>query len=237
MRTAVSHPDRTPRDASGTTISTTLVAACLVLALTACITYTVNGHGQTAHAASDERTPVKTNQAVAMPQPPPDITWELVSGETVPVSLSAGPTKTDGPVRYGFAHTPTGAAFAAINIAIRYAFTAGNGWMQVTQRQVEPSIGRDVYIAARRNLTDMDPPDGGYGQLAGYRLLNYGPTSARIELAEVFASGSKQTSELTMVWRNNDWLLALRPDGGTGPQQVLDDNSSDFVALSARMFP
>ncbi|HEX3830140.1 MAG TPA: hypothetical protein VHV82_22975 [Sporichthyaceae bacterium] len=52
MRTAVSQPDRTPRDASGTTISTTLVAACLVLALTGGVVYVANGHGPTGHAAS-----------------------------------------------------------------------------------------------------------------------------------------------------------------------------------------
>jgi hypothetical protein len=238
MRTAVSHPDRTRRDASGTTISTTLVAtACLVLALTGGVVYVANGHGPTAHAASDERTPVKTNQAVATPQPPPDITWELVSGETIPVSLTVGPMKADGPVRYGFAHTPAGAILAALNIGFRCGFTPGDGWLRVTQSQVEPSAGRDVLIKARRTVTDLTPPEGGYGQVAGYRLTDYAAGTARVQVAEAFASGEKQTTIFTVTWRDGDWRLMVGPNGDPGPRPLPIDNLAGFVPLSAGLAP
>jgi hypothetical protein len=181
--------------------------------------------------------PAKTNQAVATPQPPPDITWELVGGETVPVSLSAGPTKADGPVRYGFAHTPTGAVLAAVNIAIRYAFTPGTGWLQITQRQVEPSKGRDVFVSARRNLIDMTPPEGGLGQVAGYRLTDYTSDRARIEIGYVFASGLRQSYPATVEWRDGDWHLALALDGNPGPRPVAVEHMAGFVPLSAGVFP
>ncbi|HEX3828196.1 MAG TPA: hypothetical protein VHV82_13095 [Sporichthyaceae bacterium] len=236
--TAVRTDPGKPGTEQASTWKVVVTGGCLALAVTGCLTYVLHDKPSVARAtnAQPSFTQAKTSAGLT-PEPPSDITWELMSGVTIPVSLSVGPTKTDGPVRYGFAHTPIGAVLAAANISTRYIFAPGDGWLQVTQRQVEPSDGRDIFINSRRELTDMNPPDGGLGQLAGYRLNHYTPAKARIQIAETFASGVKQTSVLTVVWRNGDWRLVLEPDGGPGPQPTVVNTLASFVPLSSGLFP
>jgi hypothetical protein len=244
-----------PRSAKGNTWKALLTGGCLALGVTGSLIFVIERHDVSTVAAAAGGTPAtnadpathtpeseaelirRINGGDVTPEPPSDITWELVNGETVPVSLTAGPTKADGPVRYGFVHTPTGAALAAVNIVLRAGFTEGTGWLQVTQRQVEPSKGRDVFINARRSVSALTPPDGGFGQIAGYRVLDYTPSHARIEIGDVFASGLMQAYTATVVWRASDWQLTLAPDGNPGSEPVPIETLVGFVPLSAGMFP
>jgi hypothetical protein len=236
--TAVRTDPGKPDTEQASTWKLVVTGGCLALAVTGCLTYVLHDRPSSARTTTAQPMVAQAKPpTIVIPEPPSDITWELVSGETIPVSLSVGPIKADGPVRYGFAHTPAGAALAAMNIAIRYAFTPGDGWLQVTQRQVEPGKARDGFIAARRNLTDLTPPDGGLGQVAGYRLIDYNPYRARIAIAFAFASGVRQTYPATVEWRDGDWRLVLAPDGNPGPHPVPVDGLTGFIPLSAGMFP
>jgi hypothetical protein len=244
-----------PRAAGGNTWKAVVTGGCLALAVTGSLIFVIDRHDVSTRVAAADGAPAananqvmptpestaelirRINDGDVTPEPPLDVTWELVNGEAVPVSLTAGPTKADGPVRYGFAHTPTGAALAAVNIAVRAAFTSGDGWLKVTQRQVAPSKGRDVFINARRNLMDLTPPEGGLAQLAGYRVLDYAPDRARVEIGDFFASGERQTYTSTVVWRDGDWQLELGPDGNPGPPPVKVASLVGFVELAAGMFP
>jgi hypothetical protein len=102
---------------------------------------------------------------------------------------------------------------------------------------VEPSAGREVLIKVRRTVTDLTPPEGGYGQVAGYRLTDYTAGIARVQVAEAFASGEKQTTVFTVTWRDGDWRLMVGPNGDPGPRPLPIDNLAGFVPLSAGLVP
>lgn len=235
--TGIATVARSPDPAERSTWKAVFAGGFLALALVGSLSYVLHDKDSTARATpSRTARPAAGSVAVATPDPPSDVTWELVSGVTVPVSPSAGPTRTDGAVRYGYAHTPLGAVFAALNIATRYAFTPGDGWIQVTQRQVEPGKGRDVFVNAREGTSDLTPPDGGFGQAAGYRLADYTLARARIQVGYAFGSGLRQTSTLAVAWRDGDWRLVLQPDGNPGPKPAAIDNLLGFVSFSAGLF-
>jgi hypothetical protein len=161
-----------------------------------------------------------------------DVTWQLVSGRAVPSSPTAGPTKINGPVHAGYAHTRDGAVLAALNIYTRYSFTPGDGWLKVAKAQVEPGKGREVYIKARKAVSEWTAPPGGWGQTAGYRIASYSPTQAVIEEAVRFSSGRLKVGSLTVVWRDGDWRLVLQTNGETGPYIADLQDLTGFTAFS-----
>lgn len=164
---------------------------------------------------------------------PTDVTWELVGGHAVPRSATAGPTKITGPVHAGYAHTPTGAVLAALNISTRSVFTPESGWRKVSTAQVEPGPGRTAAVKQLATVTDWTPPAVGYGQTAGFRVVSYSPTQAVIEHAVRFAStGQLQVGSITVIWRDKDWRLVLQPDGATGPYVASLPTLDGFTAFS-----
>jgi hypothetical protein len=146
-----------------------------------------------------------------------DVTWELVSGRAVPSSPTGGPTKINGPVHAGFAHTQDGAVLAALNIATRALFTPGEEWRAVAKAQVEPGKGRNAMIKERGTVTEWTPPPGGWGQTAGYRIASYTDGLATIEEAFVFTSGELRVRSITVIWRDNDWHLVPQANGNVSP--------------------
>jgi hypothetical protein len=163
-----------------------------------------------------------------------DVTWELVSGRAVPSSPTAGPTKINGPVHAGYAHTPDGAVLAALNIATRAGISPdGDGWLAVIRAQVEPGPGREANIKAGKAITDWTPPPGGYGQTAGYRVASYTPTKAVVEEAVRMPAGQLQLRTMTVIWRDKDWRLVLQPDGRTGPYAAVLADLTGFTPFTA----
>lgn len=176
---------------------------------------------------------VPTVGPTAVPTAAPEgVTWELVNGIAVPRSTTAGPTQVDGPVHHDFAHTPDGALMAALQIFARYGFTEGEGWREVTLRQVMPGPGRQVYLQAREKVDELQAPPEGWGQVAGFRFQSYSPDRAVIEIARRFDSGNLQVSSTTVVWHQGDWQLQLQPDGELGPYTAAVPNLSGFVKFS-----
>lgn len=160
---------------------------------------------------------------------PPAVTWRLFSGVALPFSSTDGPRLVDGPVSDGFARTQPGALIAAVQIGTRYLLTGGQGWRQVTARQVLAGVGRDVYVAARARVVLDDPP-GSYGQLAGFRVLAFTPDVAVLQLVSRFASsGRLQLTTSTVKWVDGDWRLELQPDGGPSPTAQAVANLDGFV--------
>jgi len=179
-----------------------------------------------ATAASPDRTPPTGARAGAptgaLEAEPlltaPAVSWQLFSGVALPYSPTAGPRLIDGPVYAGYQRSQTGALIAAAQIGTRYLLTPGQGWRQVTSRQLRPNAGRDVFVAARARVDELTVPPGTYGQLAGFRVLAYTPDVAVFTLVSRFATtGKLQATTTTVTWVGGDWRLQLQPDGGTSP--------------------
>ena len=225
---------------------TTAAAAFLGLALVGGLVVVLSGGdhdngtgtaGAAAPAAAAPADPAADGAAEAGPAAPAksvlgDATWELVSGRAVPSSPTAGPTKINGPVHAGFAHTQDGAVLAALNIYARYTLTPGNGWLDVARAQVEPGKGREVYIEARKTLATVEAPAGGWGQTAGFRVVSYSKDKAVVEEAMRFSSGSMQVQTLTVIWRTGDWRLVLLPDGNASPPVIPLAGLDGFTPLT-----
>lgn len=205
---------------------TGLVAVVVGLALVgggAAVLALPGDDGQSATRAADPVT-------VAAPVPA-DVTWETVSGRAVASSPSAGPRNSDGAVHDGFAHTPTGAALAALSIYTRCAFTPGGGWLEVTKAQVEPGKGRTAYIKARQAV-EWKSPAGGWGQTAGYRVLEYTGQEATVQEAIRYSTGEIGVQQLTVVWRDGDWRLVLQSDGSASPFVAYVHNMNGFTPFA-----
>ena len=175
--------------------------------------------------------PVQLEADGAMPLlTAPPVTWQLFGGVALPYSPKAGPRSVDGPVYAGYERSPTGALIAAAQLGTRYLLTPGDGWRQVAERQLLPGVGREVFVAARAQVDDLDVPPGTYGQLAGFRIVTFTPDVAVISFVSRFSlTGRLQVTTTTVKWVHGDWRLELQPDGGPSPTAQTVPDLDGFV--------
>jgi hypothetical protein len=160
----------------------------------------------------------------------PPVTWQLFSGVALPYSPTAGPRSVDGPVYAGYERSQVGALIAAAQLGTRYLLTPGEGWREVADRQVLPGVGRDVFVAARAQVDDLEVPPGTYGQLAGFRMVTFTPDVAVISFVSRFSlTGQLQATTTTVKWTGGDWRLELQPDGGSSPTAQTVPDLDGFV--------
>lgn len=150
---------------------------------------------------------------------PAGVTWRLYDTVALPFSAQAGPTQINGDVARCYAHSPTGALLAAVQIAVRYSLAAN--WQAVIAQQVMPGTGRNVY-ADQRNGAGITIQPGEFGQIAGFQFVTYTGALAVVQIVVQLPSGEMQTTTMTVQWSGGDWRLQLQPDGSPGPnvQQV-----------------
>ena len=145
-----------------------------------------------------------------VPSEAPPAKWELVGSVAAPTS-----TKTFGPgavtegLRSCFAHSPTGALFAAVNVI---AMTASADHREAfVRRMTVPGVGRD------RALSNLGPEsDSATLQIAGFSVRDYRKSSVVVDLAfRVDAGRAVGYTHLPLAlrWLDGDWKLAL-PDTG-----------------------
>lgn len=167
---------------------------------------------------------------------PPGVSWAFFRGVALPESRTYGPTRVHGDVAAGYAHSPTGALLAAVNISIRYG--RAPNWRSVLEEQTAPGPGQQAWTAIRvqHPINADDPtPSNSYGQIAGFHFVNYTPELATIQLVTQFADrgGAKQMTTLTVQWNGQDWLLALQPNGGASPTATEVTELDQFTRWSA----
>jgi hypothetical protein len=184
--------------------------------------------------AATTPAPASTDDAVRQDVAPllsaPPVTWELFSGVALPYSATAGPRSVDGPVYAGYERSQTGALIAAAQLGARYLLTPGDDWREVAERQVLPGVGREVFLAARAEVDDLDVQPGSYGQLAGFRILAFTPDVAVICFVSRFSlTGQLQATTTTLKWTVGDWHLELQPDGGLSPTALTVPDLDGFV--------
>lgn len=143
---------------------------------------------------------------------PDDVEWRALNLAQVPVSASAGPTRTEGPLWWCFAHTPAGAALAAHVIP---AQMTGPDWRTVIERQLVAGRGRDMFEFQRSLIGDSAADayeSSEYASYSGFSVLSYSKEKAAVEL--VMKNGqSYGRSTITLLWNGGDWKIVPRGNG------------------------
>jgi hypothetical protein len=154
---------------------------------------------------------------------PTDVTWQVWHAIALPFSATAGPSRVDGQVASGFAHTPTGALVAYAQASSRFIAATDPGWQDVYTTMIAPGPGRDENTTAREklHLTGMPTP-GSFAQFAGFRFISYAPTEAVIQIASKDPNGPTYVAVVAhMTWLDGDWKWVLPPSDAPSTKQAL----------------
>ena len=168
------------------------------------------------------------DQAVPAKAPSVDV-WEVSRRVVVPRSAVHGPAKVDPDgFRRCFAHSPSGAVYAAYN-AIAAMGDQAKG-IDTVGKLMLPGPDRDALIRELREETpdDVSEPT----QLAGYRVLDASRDRATVTLALPVES-EYVSATLTFVWQSGDWrLVPPAPGESVGAPYSQHADLAGFVAWS-----
>lgn len=139
----------------------------------------------------------------------PEAIWTLVGTTAAPGSSSAGPGLVDDDgYRRCYAHTPTGAVFAAANyVAMGSVRTIQP---KVAENSIVPGPGRDKLLA------QPVPSESGGGvriQVSGFRVLSYTGTAASVDIAMRTSNGAMAGQVFELQWEGGDWKLRVTTEG------------------------
>lgn len=223
-----------------------IIAAALVLALIAAtivIFLLPKGQENTQPAPASSRS---SSSATASPSPSaganesvcglpssketalgtaPNTKWELVGKMATPADPETfGPGLTDeSGFRSCFAHSPTGALYAAMNVAALGSSGSAELQQKLADKLLVPGTGRD---AAMREVTadaETTAPSTPI-QVRGFLMRSYSPTEANIDLAFETDKGALGRLTVSMRWIDGDWKVKPADDGVTftGATQIRD---------------
>ncbi|TXJ83297.1 hypothetical protein E2C11_07425 [Streptomyces lavendulae] len=161
---------------------------------------------------------------------PKDVTWQLVKGDAMPTSKSAGPGKVDGPVAHCYAHTPLGALIAVSQIGDRLGVASNADAIQILKAQAVPGPGVETGLKA---LAGPEIGDGkADGQLAGFQFASYTPDTAVINLVSHMDNGSYNVATFTMKWLDGDWKIQLQDTGADSSNVSQVTSTAGYVPWS-----
>ncbi|WP_460649820.1 hypothetical protein [Kribbella endophytica] len=150
-----------------------------------------------------------TDQTIPTKAPPTD-GWEVSRRVVVPRSTTYGPGTTDDDgFRRCFAHSPTGAVYAAYNAIA--ALGDQHQAIQTTKKLMLPSQDTTTLLT---KLKSEKPTDGPAAQLAGYRILDATEDRVTVVLA-LPVEEEYMSANLTLVWHDDDWRVVPPKPGDT----------------------
>ena len=185
-----------------------------VLVITVVVVMTATGQPQ-AQKTGNDCAGLSDDQA--SPTAAPNTRWEPYGDSpfTLPTSDEFGPLGHDGAMPRCFAHSPTGAAYAAANLAAAF------------------SIGKEIEAAAdspeakkQLEAEKLQGENGIFMQPEGFRIESYTEAGAEVTLYAT-KDTTKGAFTYRLVWDDNtgDWRL----DMTAPPQYDPDPQASDFV--------
>ena len=135
---------------------------------------------------------------------PQGTTWQPVGTMDIPQSSTLGAQHVENGINVCFAHNPSGALLAAMNLM-------GEGTTQIPERQVFDTLAIDVPSAV---TTEPAVQDGDPGiQIAGYKYDSYSPTEAVVDVVLRHQQGGLSVFEAPMRWTGNDWKYVFPSQG------------------------
>lgn len=132
--------------------------------------------------------------------------WPQVNGIGVPVSDTFGPINRDGDVWTCFAHSPTGALFAAAYIRPLTGMPAVRG----------------EYISDDPALEEGTTDANGV-QLRGYKFTAYDESSVSLELVYEASTGGESglvAFPVTVYWESDQWVVHRSDLESSDPKSV-----------------
>jgi len=165
----------------------------------------------------------------AIPSTAPSVdSWEVSRRVVVPRSRTFGPARTDPDgFRHCFAHSPTGAVFAAYNVVA--AFADQDQAIATIRKLMVPGPDTDALLRAQR---EAEPSDSAPTQVAGFRVVDAAQDRATIMLALPVESAYMSIT-VTVSWYDGDWRVQPPPPGeALGAPFSQHRDLGDFVAWS-----
>jgi hypothetical protein len=152
------------------------------------------------------------SQSIPSASPPAGTQWATVGSMQVPQAPQTyGPERASGAFNTCFAHSPSGALLAAINL-----------WGEGTAASPS-SVMKKLAVGAPQNLGNGDRLDaGGSIQLAGYKFGSYSPRGTSISVVLKGPKGALLSVVTSMVWNGTDWKYKFPAKGDPSFQLVQD---------------
>lgn len=150
--------------------------------------------------------------ASGVPVPAPEgMMWQRIGATVAPFSTSDGPTRIDGSLAFGFAHTPQGAALAGMQAAAR-ALRSGDDLRAVYDRQViaDPGVV-DTKLAQLEAAGDSDFRVGrAWVFPEAFKVTSYTDATAVVQYATpIPGAGRWDNQQSTLIWSDGDWKVRL----------------------------
>ncbi|MDR6688294.1 hypothetical protein J2Y41_003880 [Arthrobacter sp. 1088] len=162
----------------------------------------------------------------------PTSKWELVGRMATPTDPKTfGPGVTDDSgFRSCFAQSPTGALYAAMNVAALGSTGSREIVAKLADKLLVPGTGRDN--AMREAAATPVSLSAASIQVRGFLIKSYTPSESNVDLAFETNSGALAHLTLSMRWIDGDWKVMPADDGKTysGPSQIRD--LSGFILWS-----
>ncbi|GAA2836539.1 hypothetical protein [Kribbella solani] len=158
----------------------------------------------------------KPDQAIPRLLAPPAVSWTFEGDILIPLQAAGGPATTSSTgVRSCFAHSPTGAVLAAM-VMLGQVSNQQIG-IEVLETRTMPGPGRAKAIAGLKQ--EMATPQAQVNvQFAGFKVLDYTPGRALIQIAAELENKGIGALPITMVWSHGDWRVQLQEDGSFNGQ-------------------
>ena len=156
---------------------------------------------------------------------PTDTKWELVgkiAAPTSPTQYGPGKTEANG-LRSCFAHSPTGALYAAANVAVLSA--TGKARLVYEQLAVA-GPERDALLST----PEPQETSAVTAQIAGFQIRSYDADRAVIVIAAKGSNGALVSVPVPLQWNGGDWKVVVPATGSTGGGQISD--FSGFIPWS-----
>lgn len=157
----------------------------------------------------------------------PKTKWELVGTMAAPTDPKIGPGKTDDQgIRSCFAHTPTGALYAAVNLWALGIDPSNE--RAIAEQLAAKGPGRDAGMKAPQTPA---PASAVKVQIAGFNV-SYTANQAVVGLAFKADNGALASVRTTLLWQDGDWKGVVADNGKPleEPRQVRD--LSGFILWS-----
>lgn len=146
---------------------------------------------------------------------PTGTTWQTVDAMVVPQAPKTyGPQHTKSGFNVCFAHSPTGALLAALNL---YAAATTNP-PEVVFKNLAVSV--PSYI---KDKTELDDGQGNV-EIGGYRYQSYTQSRASLTVVLSYPNGAYEAVVTNLVWTHGDWKVVY-PSGGVAPHSQLNSLS------------
>ena len=145
----------------------------------------------------------------------PPSEWELVGKMATPKEPEIGPGRTDeGGFRSCFAQSPTGALYAAMNVAALGSAGSTELNQKLADKLLVPGAGRDAAMREVTAGTKSTAPSTPI-QVEGFLIKSYTPSEADIDLAFSTEAGALGSTTFSMRWLDGDWKVKPADSGVT----------------------